>query len=390
MKLRTEGMIAARVVLLSLALTAAGTGSAAPPDDGWKMFRGDPQLTGVARGELARDLAPRWTFVAGDGFESTAAIHGRTVFVASLDGILYALDLGTGEVRWKYDAGEEIKSSPSWWDGTVYFGDEAGIFHALDAETGKPRWTFETDAGIISSANFSGDRVLFGSYDNNLYCLETSDGSLAWKVETAGYVHATPAVVEFDGNPAVASTGCDGFLRLVRVSDGSEVRRVEMGGYVAASPAIRGNRAFVGTFENQVLGIDLAAGTVSWTYEDPDRHFPFYASAALAADLVVIGGRDKQVHALRAATGKLVWKHASRARFDASPVILGDRVFVATTAGEITALDLHTGKPGWTFETGSAFLASPSIAGGMLVIGDADGTLYAFGGKVPASAVDSR
>ena len=60
------------------------------------------------------------------------------------------------------------------------------------------------------------------------------------------------------------------------------------------------------------------------------------------------------------------------------------------TAGEIAALDLRTGEPGWKFETGSSFLASPSIAGGMLVIGDADGTLYAFGEKPASSGKGSR
>ena len=365
--------------LLPLALAAAlAPGSLEAAD--WPMFRGDPHLTGAATGALPRHLEPRWTFQAEDGFESTAAIHAGTVYVGSLDGHLYAVDLSSGTLRWKYEAANEIKSSATVHGGTVYFGDEGGTFHAVDASTGLARWTFETDAGITSSANMAGDRLLFGSYDNFLYCVKASDGSLVWKVETDGYVHATPAVFEHGGETVAASAGCDGFLRLVRVSDGSEVRRVGLGGYVAASPAVRGDRAFVGTFESQVLGIDLRAGTILWTYEDPDRQFPFYGSAAVHRELVVIGGRDKQVHALRPGTGELLWKFAARARIDASPVIVGDRVLVATTAGDIVTLAARTGEETFRFETGSSFVASPSVAGGTLVIGDLDGVLYGFGG----------
>jgi outer membrane protein assembly factor BamB len=375
-----------RTVLAAVALAAAGlaAGPGAPAD--WPMFRGDPLQSGAARGDLPRQLVPRWTFRAEEGFESTAAIHGGVAYVGSLDGRLYAVDLETGALRFRYQAGGEIKSSPTVHDGTVYFGDEGGTFHAVDAATGARRWTFRAGGGIVSSANVAGDRLLFGSYDNFLYCVKAADGALAWKVETGGYVHATPAILERGGETLVASAGCDGLLRLLRAADGSEVRRVELGGYVAATPAVRGDRAFLGTFENQVLGIDLQEGKVLWTYRDPERQFPFYASAAVGGDLVIVAGRDRQVHALRPGGGELIWKHAAGARIDASPVIAGDRVVVATGSGELLALDLRTGDEVFRFETGSSFSASPSVAGGTLVIGDLDGTLYGFGGANPGKA----
>jgi outer membrane protein assembly factor BamB len=259
------------------------------------------------------------------------------------------------------------------------------VFHAVDAATGAVKWKFTAEAGITSSANLAGDRLVFGSYDNFLYALNIADGSLAWKVETDGYVHATPAVFEHGGETVAASAGCDGLLRLIRIKDGTEVRHVELGGYTAASPAVRGDRAFVGTFENQVLGIGLSDGVVLWTYEDPERHFPFYGSPAVHGDLVVIGGRDKQVHAIKAANGQLAWKYSARARVDSSPVIVGGQVVIATTAGDIITLDLRSGKETFRFETGSGFSASPSIAAGTLVIGDLDGVLYGFTGSEASS-----
>ena len=45
--------------------------------DDWNIFRGNPQLTGVASGNLPINLQLRWTFKAEDGIESTAAISGE-------------------------------------------------------------------------------------------------------------------------------------------------------------------------------------------------------------------------------------------------------------------------------------------------------------------------
>ncbi len=101
------------------------------------MFRGNPQLTGVARGNLPENPQPLWIFQADDIIESTAAIHDGLVYVASLTGTFYAVDFATGAEKWKFQAEDEIKSSPSVCKGRVYFGDSMGNFYALDAKTGK-------------------------------------------------------------------------------------------------------------------------------------------------------------------------------------------------------------------------------------------------------------
>ncbi|MFO0947040.1 MAG: PQQ-binding-like beta-propeller repeat protein [Planctomycetota bacterium] len=43
-------------------------------------------------------------------------------------------------------------------------------------------------------------------------------------------------------------------------------------------------------------------------------------------ETVFIGGRNKLMHALDAATGAVKWTHATEGRVDSSPVISGDRV----------------------------------------------------------------
>ena len=343
--------------------------------DGWLSFRGNPQLTGVARGELPENLELLWVFETADGVESTAAIAAGTAYVGTLGGHLYAIDLSTGALKWQYQVPGEIQSSPAVHRNVVHFGDSMGFLHAVDAQTGKGRWTFEAEAEIISSASVSQNWLLFGSYDQYLYCLSSEDGSLVWKFETEGYVHGTPAIV----NGTAIVSGCDGYLRVINIADGVERQKIALGDYVAASPAILNDRVYAGTFGNQVLCAGLDSSEILWWYQHPERHFPFYASAAVTPDIVIIGGRDKMVHALRPQTGEPLWIYPAKSRVDSSPVIVGERVFFGTMGGELVALSIESGEKVWEFVTGASIIASPSVAEGKLVIGADNGSIYCFG-----------
>jgi outer membrane protein assembly factor BamB len=173
--------------------------------------------------------------------------------------------------------------------------------------------------------------------------------------------------------------GCDTILRAIRVSDGKEAYQIEAGAYTGASPLIDNGRAYFGTFNNEVLAFDLNRRRRLWRYNNADRQFPFYSSAALAGGRVILGGRDKFVHALDTATGKPAWTFATRARVDSSPVIAAGRVYIGSGDGKLYVLDAQTGKKLSEFDAGAGISASPAVAGGKVVIGAQDGRLYVLG-----------
>jgi outer membrane protein assembly factor BamB len=173
--------------------------------------------------------------------------------------------------------------------------------------------------------------------------------------------------------------GCDERFRAVRATDGAVLFQVPLDANTGSSAVVEGTRAYLGTFANEVVAIDLVAKKIAWRYKDPDREFPYYSSPAFAAGRVFIGGRDKAIHAIDAATGKSAWKVVTRARVDSSPAISGGRVFVGSSDGRFYALDAQTGAKKWEYEIGDALTSSPAIAGGRVVIGAQDGRLYCFG-----------
>lgn len=355
----------------------AADGPAVAAADAWPQFRGTPTLSGLSAATLPSKLGVLWQWEAGDAIESSAAIAGGVVYVGTRAGELVALGLADGQPLWRYKVtGDGVgESSPCVAGGSVFVGDLAGVLHAVDAASGKGLWTHKTGQEIKSSPVAVGGRVLVGSYDQSLYALDAKSGRVAWKAETEGPVHATAAVA--DGMTYVS--GCDEILRAIRVADGGELFEVSSGGYTGASAALAAGRAFYGNFENQVLAVDLQARKVVWRYEHKERKFPFYSSAALPEGRVVLGGRDKMIHCLDAATGVPQWTFVTRARVDSSPAVAGGRVYVGSSDGRLYVLELATGALVQEQELGAPLVASPALASGRLVIGSEDGLVACLG-----------
>ena len=358
------------------AIPVVAQGQNVTPAAEWRQFRGTAGLSGASSATVPSTLKLLWTYDAGDVIDSSAAIVDGAVYVGGGNGDLLALDLGTGQLRWKYKTGNLIgESSPTVSRDAVYIGDLGGIVHAVDIRDATRLWTFKTGAEIKSSPVLVDGAVLIGSYDGHLYALDAKTGKLRWKVQTKGQVHATPAVQ----NGVTFIAGCDAIFRAIRVKDGREMYQIESGAYTGASPVVAGDRAYFGTFNFEVLALDLKARRIAWRYSQPDAQFPYYSSAALDGGRVIVGGRDKVVHAIDAATGKSAWTFATRARVDSSPVVAGGRVYIGSGDGRLYVLDSASGKKLWEFDAGAGITASPAVAAGKVVIGAQDGRIYAFG-----------
>jgi outer membrane protein assembly factor BamB len=361
-----------RTCLLSTALLLL---AAEPARADWPVFRGNALQSGTIKTALPDKLEILWEVNLKDDIESTAAIAEGTVYVGCFDEHLYALDLATGIVKWKYKA-ESIKAPVSVANGAVYVGDDSGMFHCVDAKTGEKRWTFMTGGEIAGGANFDGDRVLIGSYDASLYCLSQKDGKVQWRFKTNGPVNG-PAVV---AGKLTFVAGCDGDVHLVDLQNGKEIAAVGLNdGQAAATAAVVGDKLYVGTLTGEFHEVDLDKKKITWTYE-PKRSQPFHSSAAVTDSLVLVGGRDKLLHALNRKTGTLAWSFTAKNRIDSSPVVAGERVYFGSSDGALYVLDLK-GKLVERIELGRSIVASPGVSQGRLVIGTTDGHLYCLGKK---------
>ncbi|MEV0990951.1 serine/threonine-protein kinase, partial [Streptomyces sp. NPDC049949] len=241
---------------------------------------GRPQPAGPAKAKPSRQP---WTYITGHRVNTSPAVVDGTVYVASGDKKVYALDAVTGTPSWTHTTGgsflvrfaEWILSSPVVVDGTVYIGSGDKKVYALDAVTGTPRWTHTTGSYIRSSPTVVEGTVYIGSDDKKVYALDAVTGTPRWTHTTNGAVRSSPTVV--------------------------------------------GGTVYIGSYDTRVYALDAATGTPRWTHTVEDWIF---SSPAVVDGTVYIGSDDKKVYALDAVTGTSRWTHTTGGAVLSSPVVV--------------------------------------------------------------------
>jgi hypothetical protein len=83
-------------------------------------------------------------------------------------------------VLWEFETGDSVLSSPAIGsDGTVYVASLDKKLYAINGKTGVKLWEFEKGGGMGSPAIGSDGTVYVGSYDKKLYAIKTDSKGLA-------------------------------------------------------------------------------------------------------------------------------------------------------------------------------------------------------------------
>ena len=214
------------------------------------------------------------------------------VYIGAGNGDLLAIDLADRqaalEVRDRRTCIGE--SSPAVGGGLVYIGDLAGVVHAVKTADGsQARGRSRPASEIKSSPVIAGERVVDRLVRHASLCARAATGKVAWKLKTEGQVHATPTVV----NGIIYFGGCDERFRAVRLTDGAVLFQVTLDANTGSSAVVEGNRAYLGTFNNEVVAIDLA--------REEDR-VALQGSGSRVPVLLVAGARRRQGVSSAAAT----------------------------------------------------------------------------------------
>ena len=262
-------VISAVLVLVSTVTRAAD----------WTMFRADPALSGVAADAQIPDQ-PRllWEKQTVDGVASTPAIVGEKVYVGTVQGDLFCLNLADGREIWKYQSLPNAKPNelaPAFMapiavaHDLVFAGDQEGGFHAINLQTGQRVWHVEDGGEIVGGPNIYKDRVLFGSHKGQL--------TAAWIRRREKNCGSTTPEVPSTGPPTVAgqytfSTNCQApFLKVVDIETGKEVKDVKIDARLIASAAVLDGFLYFGTEIGAVYALDWQKGELAWTYANPER-----------------------------------------------------------------------------------------------------------------------
>ena len=126
----------------------------------WNMISAPPQQKGSIWG----------TRVGGDILSNPAFAHSK-VYVANVQGKVFALDAGTGKVLWETDVGFHTSTAPTVAGTTVLIGTVDGLVFGLDTDTGEILWNFKVHGTVTDSPIVVDDTMYVIAADGKLYAV---------------------------------------------------------------------------------------------------------------------------------------------------------------------------------------------------------------------------
>ena len=289
--------------------------------------------------------SPVWQFPEV-GMDSVGSIFGgvaysqatNTVYFGADDGMLYALDAGTGEPKLGtggvfFPAEAPIWSTPMVENGVVYFGTMDGILYGV-GETGGKILEFKAGGAITATPIVEEGIAYVGSFDKNFYAVPVNGGLNAtprWIYATNGWIWADALfAADARGQDFIFVSSLDGSVQAVNAASGSPLWPNPF----IASEGIRGTPALV----------SKSGGGGQFS--------------SLADKVLVVGSRDGMLYGLDPQNGAPAWEQPfnTRALGDSDGQILapvasrGNAAFVVTSKYDIFAVDANTGQalPGFT------------------------------------------
>jgi outer membrane protein assembly factor BamB len=111
------------------------------------VIKGDSVYVATMGGDVfALDLAngqKKWTFHASGAIADLARLDDTRLFVPSLNKQVYIVNMADGKApNGGFQASDWVWTRPAVKDGVVYFGDFSGSIYAVDITTGKGLWTY--------------------------------------------------------------------------------------------------------------------------------------------------------------------------------------------------------------------------------------------------------
>ncbi len=365
-----------RVLVLYAFLPAAPLAAFDFPQ--WRGPARDGRVSLPGRAAWPEALRAGWKVKVGVGHASPV-VSGDRVFLFSREGeeeVAQSLELATGKRVWRgaYPApysmnpaatshGKGPKSTPVVADGRLYTLGISGILSCYDATRGHLVWRKEFAGQFKETAPLYGTAMspvvegalliahVGGHGDGALTAFDAATGAVRWAWKGDGPAYASPVV-----------------------------------------GTIGGARQVVTQSQDNVVGLSAEKGELLWKIPLTTAYEQNAVSPVLAGDLVIYGGLDQPMRAVRVAkkggawTPERIWENAEVAAYLSSPVLEDGKLygFSHRKRGQFFCLDAATGRTLWLSNGRQAESAAVLAGGGALFLLTTDGAMIVAARDAPA------
>lgn len=226
------------------------------------------------------------------GYEASAAIVDRYLYISENGGMFFCVDLDTMELVWAQDTLDDSNSTPVFeWNGldggyiytapSLHWTSRNGkgyiCIYKLDAKTGEIVWEKQFDchtvdgiSGGVQSTPLLGKPgtdleglIIYpvarcpNPWSGRLVALDTQTGEIVWEKPMDFYSWSSPvAVYNEAGNGYVIVCDSNGNMSLLNAK-GTTLSTINLGSNIEASPAVFNDTLVVGTRGNLICGVKI-------------------------------------------------------------------------------------------------------------------------------------
>ena len=236
---------------------------------------------------------PKWEKKIG-WIEASPVMTGDDIITSSVKGLLYRINIRTGNVKWTTRPADKKKfygsfyTSPTILGNYILAGNDDFYMYAFDTAFGKELWKFKTGGSIFCDASASEGKIYFGSDDKNFYCLD-SLGNLVWKKEMKTKFLSSSTFYK----DLVIISGVDGNIYALNKNSGDLKWTYSTKGAISASPLLQEDKIFIGSFDTFFYCLNAADGKELWKYQCEGR---IKTSAVIWKDFIFTASDEKYIY----------------------------------------------------------------------------------------------
>lgn len=352
-----------------------------------------PTPTALKPIESKAKLNSKWSVPIGNSQKANVnlklkpEIVGNVIYTADANGVVQAVNKSSGKLLWTKKLDSGIVSGPTVAAGSIALSIDSSAIVLLRQTDGAEIWQAKVSSEVLSKPVISNNKVIAKTIDGNLYAFDLKNGKKLWLSD-----HGAPSLIlKASSSPVIV----DNKLALVGYSDGkmdaidlqtghlvwqrsiafaSGASDVERLVDIDADPIVRGNVAYLASYQGYVGALSLTDGQFIWR-----KPASVYKNMTIDAKTVYLTDSDDIIWAINRQNGQVYWKQvALKARGLTEPVLMGNRLVVADKTGLLHVLATQNGELLSREQVGSAVAIAPSVIGNNIYVMSTNGKLSRF------------
>ena len=287
------------------------------------------------------------------GLETDRIISGVSVgynsfFYVDADGIVYAHDANTGDLKWTKDLEDVVLSKILITPTLAFLQTSSDILYGIDLQTGETKWQKQAQAPLLSirgtASPITYEGLIFTSFSNGrLAAVRAVDGIQLWEKPISRLKGSTELEKLMDGDSDAISVNEDvfvanynGSLTRFNIRSGDKVFSVDH----STSKSIIFNKGKILSIntDEEVVGFNASNGTEAWRSQKFKNRG--LTNLILNDDKIYFGDFEGYIHQLDSDTGMITGLTKTSLKSISQIAIFSDKLFAQDIDGSLVGFNL--------------------------------------------------